>query len=197
MFFENKRDALNQLLAFLDKRIINDCIVLSVSKNAVFYAREIGLKNGFLEGDFLFIEKVKSPLNKATSLGAISETKDYILIDELVESFEITDDFLFNEMERIYEEKILEDIYQLRQGEGIISIENRDVLLVDESINTGLRMLCAVKSCVSKKARSINIATPLISSESANILEKLVDNLCFVKKIDDFISTDFYFKEYK
>ena len=197
MFFENKRDALNQLLAFLDKRIINDCIVLSVSKNAVFYAREIKLKNELVEEDFLFIEKIKSPLNKATSLGAISETKDYILIDELVESFEITDDFLFNEMERIYEEKILEDIYQLRQGEGIISIENRDVLLVDESINTGLRMLCAVKSCVSKKARSINIATPLISSESANILEKLVDNLCFVKKIDDFVSTDFYFKEYK
>jgi len=195
--FKNKQDALNQLLDVVDKKIVSNCIVLAVSKNGIFYAKEIGLKNGFLEGDFLFIEKVKSPINKETSLAVISETKDYIVVDELVESFDITDDFLFNEMERIYEEKILEDIYQLRGGEGIISIENRDVLLVDESINTGLRMLCAVKSCISKKARSINIAVPLISSESADILEKLVDNLFFVKKIDDFVKTDFYFKEYK
>ena len=195
--FKDREDALNQLLEVVDKKVISNCVVLSVSKNGMFYAREIGLKDGFLEGDFLFIEKIKSPINEDVALAVVSETRDYIIINELVDSFEITDDFLFNEIERVYEEKILEDIYQLRAGEGIISIENRDVLLVDESVNTGLRMLCAIKSCISKKAKSINIATPLISTESADILEKLADNLFFVKKVDDFVKTDFYFKEYK
>ena len=195
--FKNKKDALNQLLNVLDKRVIDNCVILSVSKNGIFYAREIGLNKGFLEGDFLFIEKIKSPINNEVALAVVSETKDYIIINELVESFEVTDDFLFNEIERVYEEKILEDIYQLRAGEGIISIENRDVLLVDESIDTGLRMLCAIKSCISKRVKSINIATPLISTESADILEKLADNLFFVKKVDDFVKTDFYFKEYE
>jgi len=190
-----KEEALNQLLENLNKDIVQNCVVLSLSKQAIFFAREIGLRNGFLEGDFLLMEKIKSPENSETILGIVSETKDYVLIDELIESFEITDDFIFSEIERIYEEKILDDIYQLRAGEGIISLENRDVLLVDESANTGLRLLCAIKSCVSKNVRSINVAIPLIAKETAEMVEKLVDNVFFVKKVEDFVDDKYYFKE--
>ncbi|MEO1923804.1 MAG: hypothetical protein ABGX25_04740 [Nautiliaceae bacterium] len=197
MIFETREEALNRLLDVIDKDIIRDCVVLSVSKRGVFYAREIALKNGMLEGDFLFIEEVKSPINKDTSLAAISETRDYILIQELIESFEITDDYLFGEIQRVYEEKILEDIHQIRAGEGIISLEDRNVLLVDEGANTGLTLLCAVKSCINKKVASINVAIPVIAKETAEMVEKIVDNTFFVKVIEDYVSTDFYFKEYK
>jgi len=191
----SKEEILNQLLENLNKDIVQNCVVLSLSKRAIFFAREIGLRNGFLEGDFLLMEKIKSPENSETILGIVSETKDYVLIDELIESFEITDDFIFSEIDRIYEEKILDDVYQLRAGEGIISLENRDVLLVDESANTGLRLLCAIKSCVSKNVKSINVAIPLIAKETAEMVEKLVDNVFFVKKIEDFVDDKYYFKE--
>ncbi|WP_456469960.1 phosphoribosyltransferase family protein [Caminibacter sp.] len=197
MIFETREEALNRLLDVIDKDIIRDCVVLSVSKRGVFYAREIALRNGMLEGDFLFIEEVKSPINKDTSLAAISETRDYILIQELIESFEITDDYLFGEIQRVYEEKILEDIHQIRAGEGIISLEDRNVLLVDEGASTGLTLLCAVKSCINKKVASINVAIPVIAKETAEMVEKIVDNTFFVKVIEDYVSTDFYFKEYK
>jgi len=195
--FNSKEEALNQLMENLNKDVVQDCLVLSLSKKGIYFAREIGLKHGFLEGDFLFMEKITSPENSDTILGIVSETKDYILIEELIESFEITDDFIFSEIERIYEEKILDDIYQLRGGESIISLENRNVLLVDESANTGLRLLCAIKSCVSKNVRSINVAIPLIAKETAEMVEKLVDNLFFVKKIEDFVDDKYYFKENK
>jgi len=193
--FETRQNALNQLLHILDKDIIRDNVVLSISKRGVFYAREIGLQMGFLEGDFLFIEKVKSPVNKKTAIAAVSETKDYIIIDELIDSFEINDDFLFGEIERVYEEKILQDIYQLRAGEGIISIKDRNVLLVDEGANSGLRVMCAIKSCISQKAANINIAMPIIAKETAEMIRKLADNTFFVKEVEDFVSIDFYFKE--
>jgi len=195
--FENRYSALNQLLNTLNKDIIKDCVVLTISQRGIFYAKEIGLKNGFLEGDFLFIEKILSPINKETTLAVVSETKDYIIMEELVKSFEITDDYIFSEINRVFEEKILEDIYQLRAGEGIITIEGKNVLLVDESANTGLKLLCAIKSCLSKKVNSINVAVPLISKESAEMIEKLVDNTFFVKIIEDFISVEQYFKEYE
>ena len=195
--FENKEDALNQLLNTINKDIIKDCVVLTISKKGIFYAREIGLRNGFLEGDFLFIEKVLSPVSKETSLAVVSETKDYVIIEELVKSFEITDDYIFSQINRIFEEKILENIYQLRGGEGIIPLEGRNVLLVDESANTGLKFLCAIKSCISKKVNSINVAVPLISKESAEIIEKLVDNTFFVKIVEDYVSVEHYFKEYE
>ncbi|EDM24225.1 phosphoribosyltransferase family protein [Caminibacter mediatlanticus] len=197
MFFENKQEALLKLIESLDKNVICDCVVLAINKRAMFYAREIALNNGMLEGDFLFIEEVKSPINQETSLAAVSETKDYILIDELIQSFEITNDYLFNEIERVYEEKILEDIHQLRGGEGIISLENRNVLLVDEGANTGLTLLCAIKSCLNKKANSINVAVPVIAKETAEMVEKIVDNVFFAKVVEDYVDTRFYFKEYE
>jgi putative phosphoribosyl transferase len=170
-------------------------LIISISENGNFYAREIAMRNGLLQGDFLFIEEIKSPENKETSLAAISETKDYVLIDELIEAFEITDDYVFSEAERVYEEKILQNIYKFRGGESIISLHNRNVLLVDEGANTGLTLLCAIKSCLSKKAASINVAMPVIAKETARVIEKLVDNTYFVYVIEDFIDTDFYFKE--
>ena len=195
--FKNREDALNQLLNVIDKNIIKDNVVLSISKRGVFYAKEIGLRGGFLEGDFLFIEKVKSPINKKTTLAVVSETKDYIFIEEFINSFEINDDFLFSEIERVYEEKILQDIYQLRAGEGIISLKDRNVLLVDEGADTALTLMCAIKSCISQNAAAINVAMPIISKEAANIVQKLVDNTFFVKEVEDFVSIDFYFKEYE
>ena len=195
--FENRKDALNKLMDILDKNIVSKCIILSISKRGVFYAREIGLKNGLLEGDFLLIEKVKSPINKETSLAAVSETKDYVIIDELIKSFEINDDYLFSEIQRVYDNKIMNNLYQLRAGESIISLEGKDVLLVDEGANTGLRLLCAIKSCISKGVNTVNVAVPVISKESAGIIEKLVDNIFFVKTIEDYVSVEYYFKEYK
>jgi len=196
--FKNRKEALDKLIEIIDKDIFKqESVILSISQNGTFYAREIGLRHGLIEGDFLFIEEVKSPINKETSLAAVSETKDYVLIDELIEAFGITDDYLFNEIERVYEEKILEDIYKFRAGEGIITIENKNVLLVDEGANTGLTLLCAIKSCLSKKVSSISVAIPVIAKETAEMVEKLVDNTFFVKVVDDFIDTEFYFKEYE
>jgi len=197
MVFENKQEALEKLIGIIDPEVFNDCAIISISENARFYAREIGLRHFVAEADFLFIEEVKSPVNKETSLAAISETRDYILIEELIDSFEITDDFLFNEIERVYEEKILQDIYKFRAGEGIISLEGKNILLVDESANTGLTLLCAIKSCISKNVSSINVAIPLIAKETAEMVEKLVDRTFFVKVIEDFIDAKYYFKEYK
>ncbi|GAB6044660.1 phosphoribosyltransferase [Caminibacter profundus] len=197
MLFKNKEEALNKLLNVIDKKIIQDSVVLAINKRAIYYAKEIALRNGMLEGDFLFIEEVKSPINKDTSLASVSETKDYILINELIESFEITDDYLFNEIERVYEEKILEDIHKLRAGEGIITLENKNVLLVDEGASTGLTLLCAIKSCINKKVNSINVAIPVIAKETAEMVEKIVDNVFFAKVVEDYIDTRFYFKEYE
>ncbi len=195
MIFKNKEEALEKLLNIIDIDPEEDLLVLGINERSNFYAKKIALNYGLLEGDFLFIEEIKSPINKDVSLGAISETKDYILIDELINSFEISDDYVFSEAERIYEEKILQNIYKFRGGESIISLQNRNVLLVDESINTGLSLLCAIKSCISKGAKSIKVAVPIAAKESAEFIKKLVDKTYFVYEIEDFVDKYFYFKE--
>ena len=194
--FKNKKEALEKLLDIIEINSEEDLLVLSINERGNFYAKEIATKYRLLE-DFLFIEEIKSPINKDVSLGAISEMKDYILIDELINSFEINNNYVFSEAERIYEEKILQNIYKFRGGESIISLQNRNVLLVDESINTGLSLLCAIKSCIDKGVKNIKVAIPIASKESAEFIKKLVDKTYFVYEIEDFVDKDFYFKESK
>ena len=195
MIFKSKKEALEKLLDVIeiDKK---NLLVLSINKRGSFYAKEIANKYKLFE-DFLFIEEIKSPINKDVSLGAVSEIKEYVLIDEFINSFEINNDYIFSEAERVYEEKILKDIYNFRKGESIISLQNKNVLLVDESINTGLSFLCAIKSCISKKVKNIKVAAPIASKESAEFIKKLVDKTYFAYEIEDFINKDFYFKESK
>jgi putative phosphoribosyl transferase len=190
----------NQEIAYklnetIDKGIFKDAIILAINERALFLAREIGLKNGLIEGDILFIEPIFSPVNKETIIGNISELNELVIIEELKNSFNITDDYIYNEAARIYEEKIIPKMHKFRIGESIISIENKNVLLIDLGINTGLTILNAIKSCINANALSINIATAFISKEAAEKLENMIDNLFYIQKIEDYINTEFYIKE--
>jgi putative phosphoribosyl transferase len=191
----SKEEIIDKLNECIDKRIFEDTIILSVNERALFLSREIGLKNGFIEGDILFIEPIFSPENKETVIGNISELNELVIIEELKNSFDITDDYIYNEANRIYEKKIIPKMHKFRTGESIISIENKNVLLIDIGINTGLTMLNAIKSCINAKVLNINIAAAFISKEAAEKLENIVDNLFYIKKIKDYVNTEFYIKE--
>ena len=191
----SKEEIVYNLNNIIDKKIFENCVILSINERALFLARELGLKNGFIEGDLLFIEKIFSPVNKETLIANFSELHELIVIDELKTVFDITDDYIYNEANRVYETKIISKIHKFRLGESIISIENKNVLLVDLGVNTALTMLNAIKSCINAGALKINIAVPFISSEAAEELEKIVDNIFYIKKIEDYIDTQFYIKE--
>jgi len=93
--FANKEEALQKLYEILDiERIDDETIILAISENGVYYAKEIAKKLGFIEADYLFTEPIVSPINKESILGCVSETKDVVLIDELIETFGISQDEL-------------------------------------------------------------------------------------------------------
>ena len=190
-----KQEIIYKLNEAIDKDIFKDTIILSVNERSLFLSREIGLKNGLIEGDLLFIEPLYSPINKETIIGNISELNEIIIIEELKKSFNITDDYIYNEANRIYEEKIIPKMHKFRAGESIISIENKNVLLIDIGINTALTMLNAIKSCINAGVLKINVASAFISKEAAEKLENIVDNLFFIYKIEDYVNTEFYIKE--
>jgi putative phosphoribosyl transferase len=191
----SKNEIIYKLNELIDKEIFKDTVILSVNERSLFISREIGLRNGLIEGDILFIEPIFSPVNKETIIGNISELNELLIIEELKNSFNITDNYIYNEADRIYEEKIIPKMHKFRIGEGIISIENKNVLLIDLGINTGLTMLNAIKSCINAKALKINIAAAFVSNEAAEKIENIVDNLFYIQKIEDYVDTEFYIKE--
>jgi len=196
--FANKEEALQKLYAILDiEKIDDETIILAVSENGVYYAREIAKKVGFIEADYLFSEPIVSPINKECILGCVSETKDVVLIDELIENFEISQDFVYSEADRLYSEKIIPYIYEYRYGDSLGDLKDMKVILIDEGANTGLTLEVCIKSCINAGAKEVDVAIPIVPDSLAKEIKKLSDYCYFVHEIENFVDTDFYFEDRK
>jgi len=196
--FKNKEEALSKLYSILDlENIDDDTVILAISEDGVFYAREIAKKVGFVEADFLFSEPIVSPQNKECILGCVSETKDIILIEELISAFDIKKDYIFAEAERLFDEKIIPYIYEYRYGDSIVDLNDKKVILVDEGANTGLTLEVCIKSCINQGAREVNVAIPIVPASLAKEIKKLSDHCYFVYEIENFVETNFYFEDRK
>jgi putative phosphoribosyl transferase len=196
--FKNKEEALNKLFALFDlDKIDDDTIILAISEDGVYYAREIAKKLGFVEADFLFSEPIVSPNNKECILGCISETKDIVLIDELIDAFEISRDYMYSEAERLFDEKIINYMYEYRYGDSIVDIKDKKVILVDEGANTGLTLEVCIKSCINQGAKEVDVAIPIVPTSLAKEIKKITDYCYFVYEIENFVETNFYFEDRK
>jgi putative phosphoribosyl transferase len=196
--FKDKEDALAKVYALLDiDKIDNDTIILAISEEGVFYAREIAKKLGFVMADFLFSEPIISPQNKECILGCVSETKDIVLINELIEAFSISKDYVYAEAKRLFDEKIISYIYEYRYGDSIDDLQGKKVILVDEGANTGLTLEVCIKSCINQGAREVDVAIPIVPASLAKEIKKLSDHCYFVYEMENFVQTNFYFEDRK
>ena len=179
--FKNKEEAVEKLYSLLDlEKIDDETIILAISKEGVYYARTIAQKIGLVEADFLFSEPIVSPHNKECVLGCVSETRDVVLIDELIDAFSISRDYVYSEASRLYDEKIINYIYEYRYGDTIADIQNKKVILIDEGANTGLTLEVCIKSCINQGAKEVDVAIPIVPESLAKEIKKISDYCYFV-----------------
>jgi len=196
--FKNKEEAVIKLFELLDlDKIDNDTIILAISEDGVYYAKEIAKKIGFVEADFLFSEPIVSAHNKECILGCVSETKDIVLIEELIDAFDISRDYVFSEAQRLFDEKIISYIYEYRYGDSIVDLKDKKVILIDEGANTGLTLEVCIKSCINSGAKAVDVAIPIIPASLAKEIKKISDYCYFVYEIENFVETNFYFEDRK
>ncbi|PSM51945.1 putative phosphoribosyltransferase [Campylobacter blaseri] len=148
-----------------------------------------------LSYELLFAEEITAPNNKDCTIAMVSETEDIVIIDELVDSFNISLDYIYGEGNRKYEEKILKNIYKYRKGNKIGNLSDRDIILIDEGCETGLTSFTCLKSIIGLKAKSVSYATPLIANNVADNLNSITDQIYTVNNILNFVEVDFYYKE--
>jgi len=84
-------------------------------------------------------------------------------------------------------------VNKFRKGKQIEALENKNVLIVDEGINTGLTIMACIKTAINLKAKSISVAVPVLPTLSISSIEAIADDLYFIKKLDHFVEIDFYY----
>ncbi len=194
IFFKNREVAAYRLLDILPIRRmkLEEWIIISSSLGGYHFAKIIAdTLNAPL--DILLTGVINAPLNDECEIAIVTEHEEVVIHEELVKAFEIDLDYIYAESKEVYENDILENMHLLRDGQNIIDLKDKNVLIVDEGINTGLTMMACIKTAVNLKAKSVTVATPILPSTSIPAIESIADDLYYVKKIDHFIAINFYY----
>lgn len=196
LMIENQLEAADKLLEILPLKELKeeDYIMICSSLDSVILVDEIArkLKMGY---ELLFSESIYAPNNGECAIASVSETEEIVMIDELVNSFEISLDYVYGQAHRKYEEKILKNVYKYRKGNLLQNLEGKKVIFIDEGCESGLTALSCIKTLLSLNAKSIIYVTPLIATDVYKGLEILVDEIYTVYNIENFVDVNFYYKD--
>lgn len=197
IFFENREDALAKLLNNLPLNFFlkEDCVVVGISFAGVYFAHKLAqtIKAPLA---VLFTASIYAPNNPECEIAMATETKDVVINDSLVESFGISLDYVYGEVERQYDDKMLPLIYQHRKGNPLMSFKNKHVLLVDEGIDSGITAFASIKSMVTLQAKTIYCVTPVAPLEVAKAIEETIDGVFCLYKLKDFVDVGYYYRDY-
>lgn len=196
MKFTDQNDAGSKLLEILPRNELkaNNFLILCLNIKSVimcdFVAR--GLDLGY---EILFSEDIKTPNNDECDIACVSESEDVVINEALRVSFEITKDYIYGRAKKLYEEKILKNVYKYRKGGLLSPLKDRNILLLTDSCETGARLAVATKSLTNMSAKSVILGVALMPSDMAEYANTIVDDVYCAFKIDGFVSTDFYYEK--
>lgn len=194
--FKDQIDAANKLAEILPASELknNEFIMVCLSLESVILA-DVVAKKLDLSYELLFSEKITAPNNDECEIAVVSETEEIVINESLANAFYVTQDYIFGEAHRKYEEKILKNIYKFRKGKLLENLGGRNILLIDEGCQTGSTALVGIKTLINLGAKSVFYATAMMPSDISANLSSLVDEIYCVEKIADFVETDFYYEE--
>jgi putative phosphoribosyl transferase len=198
IYYEDREDAAKQLIEMLPIELLekNETVVIGVSAEGVYFADQIA-KAMDVQMDILLAEPILAPNNPELAIAMVSETEEVVMHKALIDAFEINEDYVYGEAHRKYEEEVLTYVYKYRKGKDLISLKGKYVVLVDECVETGLTMMVALKSVIARGAKNIYIATPMLDHTVYQNLLTVCDGVFCPHKIKDYISIEYYYKEYE
>jgi putative phosphoribosyl transferase len=194
--YKNRQEAVEDLLSILPHEVMQkeDWIILALSRGSVEMAEKIADRLS-LSFDIFIVKPIVAPNNSDCQIAMVSETKEIVIHDALVDSFGISEDYIYAEAQRRYDEEIVDNIYKFRKSLPLSDLKDKIVLLIDEGCETGLSTMCALKSVLNLETKKVSLATPVIAEDLFHNLDLKVDKIYTNHRIDNFIEVAYYYKE--
>ena len=196
IIFKDRQEAATMLYNVLptDDMKKEQWIILAISAGGVPIALDLAQKLN-AKFDYLFTKKIFTKNNNECEIAIITETQDIVVHEELLKSFSLDLEDIYDESKEMYLKDIQEYKAKYRDSSDIMNLANSNVLLVDEGLNTGLTMMACIKSVISKQAKSICVAVPVLPEVTINDIETIADDLYFVQAPAHFVAIDFYYEK--
>lgn len=177
MLYLNRKHAGMLLAEKLEARDFDraNTIVIAIPRGGVPLGHEIA-KRHHLPLDIILVKKIGAPHYPELAIGSVSEDNElfynYRLLAELRLNTEIINPI---------KEKALQSLQQssaiLRAGRVPLSLSGKEIILVDDGIATGATMEVVIQVLKKRNVKSITVAAPVASAETAQWLSHLVDHV--------------------
>jgi len=193
--FKDRTEAFEKILLELPLEIFSsdETIVLALSEGGFYFADALSSVIN-CRMDVLLTEPIYSSVNPKLVIATVGETKEVVMHKALIDAFDISIDYVYNEADSKYQKAIIDYKNKYRKGKSLDGLEDKYLILVDECVETGLTMMSAVKTAISLGAKNIFIAVPVLDKVVYENLVPICDNLFCPYKIDDYISIEYYYE---
>ena len=197
ILYKNRDEAYERLCQIVLESVEYDSSwkILTTTINNLKQIDKISKKMN-LDYEPFFLENIKAPKNSECVIASLSELKDIVIEENLVRSFEIDEDYIFNKSQEIYENCITKKLFAYKGGRVCEGIEGRNFFIFSDGCDIGLDLMCCVKSLLNAKAKKIFLCMPVISSDLYDSLDMIVDGVIAGEKIVDFIRTSYYYEDF-
>jgi predicted phosphoribosyltransferase len=190
--FKNRIDAATQLAKKLAKKEWENHIVVTLPRGGVPIG-DIVAQTLKCPLEIVVPRKIGAPNNEEYAIGALVEEGEVIWNER--ERALVDDDWAEKAIEAEREEaKRRRNLYGL--GKPRQSFTNRNVILIDDGIATGLTMKAAISSIKEDDPKSITVAVPIASKQSAEEFKKLVDQCIVLETPPLFMAVGAHYEDF-
>jgi predicted phosphoribosyltransferase/dienelactone hydrolase len=188
------RAAAGEMLAYLLGKY-KDAIVVGIPRGGAVVADAVAEKLG-VDFDIVVPKKLKAPDNSENAIGAIMQDGSVHIDDRLVESMNISSEYL--EMEKSEQKREVDRRMALyRPGSRQYDIKGRTVILVDDGAATGATVVAAARWLRRQEAKKLVIALPVASRKTAALLRAEADIVEVLKSPSDFIAVEQFYSDFE
>ena len=192
--FENREHAGIILAEQLKKYQNLDPIILALPRGGLPVAHQIAsLLHAPL--DVVLVKKIGAPGHEEFAIGAVGEDEKPILNQKLIKQYHFNPE----EIECIIVNRITEirnraKVY--RKAASPLSLEGRNVIVVDDGLATGATMKAAVQWLSTQKIKKIIVAVPVSSKEAAAEVKKMSNDFVSLLIPDNFLAVGMWYKDF-
>lgn len=189
MRFKDRYHAGLLLAEALRSRIRENALVLAVPRGGVPVADSLAKCLG-LPLDVVLAKKIGHPFNKEYAVGAL--TSDEIILEETAD---VSDDYLQREIIRL-RKQLLEKQKLLKGDLPSPSVNQKNIVLVDDGIATGYTLLATIKMLRKQRPASIIVAVPVAPISAVSKFRGVCDDFVCLYTPEDFSGVGEFYENF-